>query len=94
MKDETKQLSPIERVAQTLFYLDGNIAWINGGPDREMYMERARTVLTALVEPSEAMCDAGIEIREELYPRNQDEARNTAQGIWRCMVDAALTEGN
>jgi len=84
----------IERAARALWEADGSptIAVMPSPnqtvayrPDWPKYYEKARAVLLAIREPSEAMRSAAI--------ANNGIGPHTATVVWQAMIDAAMGEG-
>ena len=76
----------IERVARGQADFDGRGWMAMSRGERGRYIQRARLAIQDIREPTEAMEDAGT------LPTYQwiDES---AAGVWKRMIDAALKEG-
>jgi hypothetical protein len=56
---------------------------------RDDYRDDAKAVLTALLEPSDAMAAAGA---DNLFGSSSDDWSDDARAVWSAMVQAALEE--
>lgn len=87
-------MTPLERAARALCSLDRFPAdpITDGKAPWQDYLPRARAVLHAVREPSEAMTEAGAEITSHISSTEADESfAGDAADIWRVMIDTALS---
>jgi hypothetical protein len=76
----------VERVARAICAKNATLDW------RE-YRDEAKRAIAAMREPTNAMIEAGVEILEpsEHAVYGSDCYGSEAHGVWRAMIDAALT---
>lgn len=82
--ERAQAMTPVERIARALAVEDGKfdpeLVW-------QMYIGRAQAALSALLEPSEAMVEAGA---DAVFDFMDDK---DLRDIWSAMIQAAIAEG-
>lgn len=95
-------MTPLERAAVALANYDarqveapeiGDIDEFRFDPDRADYLARARSVLTGLREPSEAMLDNAVSQFTVYETWQEADIVVGPERLWQAMIDAALSEG-
>lgn len=87
-------MKQIERVARVLWQNDQEAApltpamAIPNSRNWQDYIPRARSVIEAMLEPSEGQSRAGADKVRGIMPTSKEQAAS----IWQAMIDAALKE--